>query len=168
MSTEMSNVVGAWSGIALPSRADASEGIVEVAGTTVRFGELELDYEGPAASGSFTPESFTLRSVTTRVSGEAYVLAGSLFGQRSPLSLPEGLCAAVLVVEPGAEIAFACDEELAYAMVACTEGLRFDNVAVPAGSFGRTRAGHATHALKNTATQQAVAVVLGSRPASAR
>lgn len=164
----MNNVVGAWCGIALPSRADAAEGIVEVAGTTVRFGELELDYEGPAASGSFTPEPFTLRSVTTRVSGEAYVLAGSLFGQRSPLLLPEGLCAAVLVVEPGAEIAFACDEELAYAMVSCTEGLCFDNVAVPAGSFGRTRAGHATHAVKNTATQQAVAVILGSRPASAQ
>lgn len=164
----MNNVVGAWCGIALPSRAEAARGPAEVAGTTVRFGELELDYEGPAGTGSFTPEPFTLRSVTTRVSGEAYVLAGSLFGQRSPLSLPEGLTAAVLVVEPGAEIAFACDEELAYAMVACTEGLRFDNVAVPAGSFGRTRAGHATHAVTNTAETQAVAVVLGSRPASAR
>ena len=164
----MSNVVGAWSGIALPSRTDAVGGRAEVAGTTLRFGELELDFEGPEASGAFTPEPFTLRSVTTRVSGEAYVLAGSLFGQRSPLSLPEGLCAAVLVVEPGAEIAFACDEELAYAMVACTEGLRFDNVAVPAGSFGRTRAGHATHAVTNNGDTQAVAVVLGSRPASAR
>lgn len=164
----MSNVVGAWSGIALPSRADAVGGRAEVAGATLRFGELELDYDGPEASGAFTPEPFTLRSVTTRVSGEAYVLASSLFGQRSPLSLPEGLCAAVLVVEPGAEIAFTCDEELAYAMVACTEGLRFDNVAVPAGSFGRTREGFATHAVKNTSETQAVAVVLGGSPASAR
>ena len=78
------------------------------------------------------------------------------------------MCAAALVVEPGAEIAFTCDEELAYAMVACTEGLRFDNVAVPAGSFGRTREGFATHAVKNTAAQQAVAVVLGGSPARRR
>lgn len=164
----MSNVVGAWSGIALPSRTDAVGGRAEVAGTTLRFGELELDFEGPEASGAFAPEPFTLRSVTTRVSGEAYVLAGSLFGQRSPLELPDGLTAAVLVVQPGAEVAFACDEELAYAMVACTEGLYFDNVAVPAGSFGRTRAGHATHAVKNTAAQRAVAVVLGGSPARRR
>ena len=164
----MSNVVGAWSSIALPSRTDAVGGRAEVSGTTLRFGELELDFEGPEASGAFTPEPFTLRSVTTRVSGEAYVLAGSLFGQRSPLELPAGLTAAVLIVEPDAEIAFACDEELAYAMVACTEGLRFDNVAVPAGSFGRTRAGHATHAVTNTAAQQAVAVVLGGSPARRR
>ena len=167
MSTEISNVVGAWCGIVLPPRADAvtvAGSLAEVAGSTVRFGGLELDYEGPSATGSFTPEPFTLRSVTTRVSGKAYVLAGSLFGQHSPLDIPEGLSAAVLIVEPGAEIAFTCEDTLAYAMVACTEGLHFDNVAVPAGSFGRTRAGHTTHAVKNTADQQAVAVILGGRP----
>lgn len=176
MSTEKSNVVGAWCGIVLPERGEfagesvALEPAEDVAAgvSRLRFGALELEYVGggdSAGAGEYQAEEFTLRSVTTRVSGRAHVLTGSFFGQHPEAETGARISAAVLELEPEAEVAFTCDDSFEHAMVACTSGLQFDNVDVPAGSYGRTGAGHTTHAVKNTGRERAVAVLLGGNPA---
>ena len=151
----MSNVVGAWRSIEVP-QAPAALGAAasaELSDGELRYGELALQFAGAAGGAEpFTPEPFTLRSVTTRVSGEARVVAGSLV-------------AAVLALEPGAEVAFTCDEALEYGVVACSGGIEYDNTPVPAGSCGRTQAGASTHAVANTSQERAYAVLLGGNPA---
>lgn len=112
----------------------------------------------------FAPQPFALRSVTTRVSGEARVFAGEMFGQTSPVETAGDLVAAEIRVAPGAEIAFTLNPEFEYGLLAVSHGLRLQNVDVPAGEVTSTEAGTSTWGVKNTSEAWAHAVIFGGAP----
>ena len=112
----------------------------------------------------YQPDPFTLRGVTTAVSGEARVFVGSMFGQTSPVETFSPLVAAELRIAPGAEIAVVLEESFEYGLLACTEGIAVQQVAVPYGSVGYTEPGARTLGVKNTSDDWARGVLLGGEP----
>lgn len=112
----------------------------------------------------YAPETFTLRSVTTAVSGEARVFVGEVFGQTSPVETHTPLVAAELRLEPGAEVAMVLNEAFEYGLLAVTDGIEVQRVAVPRGEVGYTGTGNSTWGVKNTSGSPARAVILGGEP----
>lgn len=136
----------------------------------VRLGARLLadDHVNPATAETpievVAPEPFALRSVTTRISGEARVFAGQMFGQTSPVETAGDLVAAEIRVAPGAEIAFTLNPEFEHGLLALSEGLRLQNVEVPRGEVASTEAGTATWGVKNASEAWAHAVIFGGAP----
>lgn len=112
----------------------------------------------------FAPQPFALRSVTTRVSGEARVFAGHMFGQTSPVTTAGDLVAAEIRVAPGAEIAFTLNPDFEHGLLALSDGLKLQNVEVPRGEVASTEAGTATWGVKNASESWAYAVIFGGAP----
>jgi|GEM_PF-2380424 len=112
----------------------------------------------------YAPEVFTLRSITTSVSGEAWVFVGELFGQSSPVETHTPLVAAELQLEPGAEVAMVLNEAFEYGLLAVTDGIEVQRVAVPRGEVGYTGTGNKTWGVKNTSSSPARAVIFGGEP----
>lgn len=112
----------------------------------------------------YQPDPFTLRGVTTAISGEARVFVGSMFGQTSPVETFNPLVAAELRLAPGAEIAVVLEETFEYGLLACTEGITIQQVAVPYGVVGCTAPGLRTLGVKNTSDDWARGVLLGGEP----
>ncbi|AQQ16330.1 hypothetical protein CGLAU_12010 [Corynebacterium glaucum] len=112
----------------------------------------------------YAPEVFTLRSVTTAVSGEARVFVGELFGQSSPVETHTPLVAAELRLEPGTEVALVLNEAFEYGLLAVTDGIEVQRVAVPRGEVGYTGTGNKTWGVKNTSSTPARAVLFGGEP----
>lgn len=123
--------------------------------------------EGQRASGRlevYAPEVFTLRSVTTAVSGEARVIVGEMFGQTSSVETHTPVVAAELRLEPGAEVAMVLNEAFEYGLLAVTDGIEVQRVAVPRGEVGYTGTGNKTWGVKNTSSTPARAVLFGGEP----
>ncbi|WJZ08832.1 hypothetical protein CGLAUT_11900 [Corynebacterium glaucum] len=112
----------------------------------------------------YAPAVFTLRSVTTAVSGEARVFVGELFGQSSPVETHTPLVAGELRLEPGAEVALVLNEAFEYGLLAVTDGIEVQRVAVPRGEVGYTGTGNKTWGIKNTSSTPARAVLFGGEP----
>lgn len=112
----------------------------------------------------YAPEVFTLRSVTTAVTGEARVIVGEMFGQTSPVETQTPLVAAELRLEPGAEVAMVLNEAFEYGLLAVTDGIEVQRVAVPRGEVGYTGTGNKTWGVKNTSSHPARAVIFGGEP----
>lgn len=112
----------------------------------------------------FEPEIFTLRGVTTEISGEARVLAGTMFGRTSPVATAHPVVAAELRLAPGAEVAFTLEPNFEYGFLALADGCAVQNVDVPAGEVAYAEAGGRTWGVKNRATGWVRAVVFGGEP----
>ena len=102
--------------------------------------------------------------MTTRVSGEARVFAGEMFGQTSPVATDSDIVAAEIRVAPGAEIAFTLNPDFEHGFLALSEGLSLQNVEVPRGEVASTEAGTTTWGVKNASEAWAYAVIFGGAP----
>lgn len=113
---------------------------------------------------SFTPEPFSLLSFSGTSAGQARVLVGTLFGRTSPVDTPQPLVGAELRIYPGAEFVFMVDPHLSYGVVALTEGIVVENIALEPATVGVPQAGTQTIHIVNTSEETAGAIVLGGAP----
>lgn len=136
--------------------------------TGVRL-DAALPAGGRGAAGGtveiFEPDPFTLRSVTTTVSGKANVLVGTMFGRTSPVATYSPLVAVKLLVAPNAEIALTLDPRFEYGLLTTFGAMAVQGVEVQAGTTAYRPAGAKTLGVINLTGQWSRAVLFGGAPA---
>lgn len=100
-----------------------------------------------------------LRAVDTTPGGKLRVYAGRLAGQEVPG--PKGRLAAELRVEPGAQVTLWVNEDYEHHLLAQSEGLRLEGVALERGQAGKVGAGHLAVTLRNTGEETGRALLFG-------
>lgn len=124
----------------------------------------DFEAERSGALEIFAPEPFTLRSVTTAISGQARVLAGEMFGRASDIEAFTPLVAAELKIAPGAEIAMTLREDFEYGLIPTAAGVSVQNVEVPAGAVAYSAAGARTWGVRNASDSPVSAMLFGGVP----
>ena len=100
-----------------------------------------------------------LHAVDTTPGGKLRVYAGRLAGQEVPG--PKGRLAAELRVEPGAQVTVWVNDEYEHHLLAQSEGLRLEGVALERGQAGKVGAGHLAVTLRNTGEETGRALLFG-------
>ena len=104
-------------------------------------------------------EWVALRAVDTTPGGKLRVYAGRLAGRHQPG--PNGTLAAELRVVPGAQVTVWVDNGHEHYVLAQSEGLRLEGVALKRGQVGRIAAGHLAVTLRNTGEETGRALLFG-------
>lgn len=113
----------------------------------------------PRQFDHYAPEPISLGDAST-----AHVFIGSLLGVASPIETFTPLVGAQFRLAPGRSVTFAVDPAFEHGVLADSEGLALEGVAIPRAAIGYTGVGAAGLTLANTSDSEALAVLIGGEP----
>ena len=115
----------------------------------------------PRQFDHYAPAAIPLAGSSTST---AHVFIGSLLGETSPIDTFTPLVGAQFRLAPGDRVTFAVDPDFEHGVLADTNGLELEGVAVPRAAIGYTGVGARELTLANTSDKEALALLIGGEP----